>query len=202
MDKQVSLKKVLAVVGVVIVLGGTFYSGMLFENHRITKGFEEAFEGFGDEDSALDGDIEGSSEEAEEVPEPTELTEGQTVTYSGENYDGQDEERSVTLVKVSLSVRELDEDSDDPDLTRYLQFDLKVQNTGDSVVSDPSFQGHFESEDGKVYDFSGVTCDDNDMPTDELDPGKYVEGCNEAAIPEGAGKFVFDSAPYYISVPA
>lgn len=202
MDKQVSLKKVLAVVGVVVVLGGTFYSGMLFENHRITSSIEDAFEGFGGDDSSLDGDTEDTADDAEEAPEPTELTEGQTVTYSGENYDGQEEERSVTLVKVSLSDRELDEDSDDPDLTRYLQFDLKVQNTGDAVVSDPSFQGHFESEDGKVYDFSGFVCDDNDMPSDELDPGKYVEGCNQAAIPDGAGKFVFDSAPYYISVPA
>jgi hypothetical protein len=203
-DKQVSLKKVLAVVGVLVVLGGTFYAGMAYENHRITSGIEDAFSDFGDDDTAMEGDT-GDTTEAdpeEEASEPTELKEGSTVKVETENYDGEPSEMSVTLNKVAITGREPDGEEDYPDLTRFLQFDLKVENTGTSVVSDPSFQGHFESQDGKVYEFSGFICDSDDMPTDELDPGKYVEGCNRAAIPEGAGKFVFDSAEVFIPVPA
>lgn len=198
MDKQVSLKKVLAVVGALVVLGGTFYSGMLYENHRITSGIEDAFSGFGEDDS----DADATDSESKEAPEPTELKEGSTVKVETENYDGEPGEMAVTLNKVAITEREPDGEEDYPDLTRFLQYDIKVENTGTTVLSDPSFQGHFESEDGKVYEFSGFICDSNDMPTDELDAGKYVEGCNRAAIPEGAGKFVFDSAPFYIPVTA
>lgn len=202
MDKQVSLKKVLAVVGVLVVLGGTFYTGMLYENHRITSSIEDAFSDFGDDDTSSDGDTDVTDSGDEKAPEATELEEGSTVKIETENYDGDAGELSVTLNKVAITKREPDGAEDYPDLTRFLQFDLKVENTGTSEVSDPSIQGHFESEDGKVYEFSGFICDTDDMPTDALDPGKYVEGCNRAAIPEGAGKFVFDSAPYFIPVAA
>lgn len=202
MDKQVSLKKVLAVVGALVVLGGTFYAGMLYENHRITSSIEDAFSDFGDGDTSTDGASDAVDSDDEEAPEATEFKEGSTVKIETENYDGDAGEMTVTLKKVAISKREPDGAEDYPDLTRFLQFDLKVENTGTSTVSDPSFQGHFESEDGKVYEFSGFICDNDDMPADELDPGKYVEGCNRAAIPEGAGKFVFDSAPYFIPVAA
>jgi hypothetical protein len=198
-DKQVSLKKVLAVLGTLVILGGTFYAGMLYEDHRIASGIEDAFGDLGEEYTEVtDG-------EAEETPQPTEaeeLKEGSTVKVETENYDGEPGEMSVTLKKVAITGREPAGEDDYPDLTRFLRFDLKVENTGTTVLSDPSFQGHFESEDGKVYEFSGFICDSDDMPTDELQPGKYVEGCNQAAIPEGAGKFVFDSAPFYIPVAA
>lgn len=202
MDKQVSLKKVLAVVGALVVLGGTFYAGMLYENHRITSGIEDAFSGFGEDDTASDGGTDGTDSGAEKTPKLTEFKVNSTVKVETENYDGEAGEMSVTLKKVAVRERKPSGEDDYPELTRYLRFDLKVENTGSSVVSDPSFQGHFESEDGKVYEFSGFMCDSGDMPTDELDPGKYVEGCNEAAIPQGAGKFVFDSAPFYIPVAA
>lgn len=201
-NKQVSLKKVLAVVGVLVVLGGTFYAGMAYENHRIQKGFEEAFSGLGE---GPEDDSTGEDESTETTaPEAVELVKNKPLVVELADEDFDDE--SDGQVTVTLTDARTGEASgsyeEQPDLTRNLTWYVKIENTGDTVV-EPSLQGHFESDDGEVFDFTGVMCDD-EIPSESIKPGQFLAGCGTSDIPSDAGRFVFDGdqTTFFIPVKA
>lgn len=195
MDRQVSLKKVLAVVGVLVVLAGTFYAGMAYENHRIASSFEDAFSGLGDE---FDEDVTTEETEEPEV-EPAEVNEGDSVTSVVADDSGTTME--ITFEKIGIT--DGANASEDEDLTRNLEWIVTIKNVGD-VDFDADLSGHFESEEGQVYDFAGVSCETGDLAYQTLKPGKFVKGCSSSDIPATAGRFIFDAyeEPLFISVPA
>jgi hypothetical protein len=188
--RSVPLKYVLIGLGALIVLSVTFYAGMAYENHRIKSAVEDAFSGFGTEsEESSEGD-----EEAESTPEPVELVEGspvETNTYEGTV--------TVTLISTSAS----DEAAADEVLTRNLAYEVKIENTGSTPVT-PSFSGHYETDAGEVLEFAGVFCDEDSLPSDELDPGQFVQGCESSDLPDESGRLVFDgfTPELYIVVPA
>lgn len=204
MDKQVSLKNVIAVLAVLAVLGGTFWAGMAYENHRIQRGFEEAFSGLGEE---LEDEPPSTSEDQVSeapAPEAVELTKNTplVVDLADEDFDDKsDGQITVTLTDVRTADASGSYE-EQPDLTRNLVWYVKIENTGDTVV-EPSLQGHFESESGEVFDFAGVFCDD-EIPSKAIKPGQFLSGCGTSDIPADAGRFVFDGGEteFYIPVKA
>lgn len=92
-DRQVSLKKVVAVFAAVAVIGGTFYAGMAFENHRIRSGIEEAFSDFGDEDMGEESATDESSEG--EATENVQYDESAIVEHLNLKDDGTDTESYI-----------------------------------------------------------------------------------------------------------
>lgn len=198
MNRTITLKTALIVVGGLVVLAGTFFAGMQYEDYRIAKGIEDAFSG-PDEPGSESG--EDSQEGADSAPEPVELVKGKPLTVEMFDVDGAAGELTITLQKTALG-KSSESYEDQPGLTRNIEFTLKVENTGDSPL-EPTLQGHFESNDGQVYDFTGVFCD-NELPTAAIDPGQFVEGCGTSDIPDDAGRLIFDSVetPFYIQIDA
>lgn len=196
MDRQVSLKKVLAVVGALVVLGGTFYAGMAFQNHRIASSFEEAFSDFGDE-TENDTDTEDAPEEPD--VQPVEVVQGDTVRSVLADDSGATMEITFEKIRVTDGANA----SEEEDLVRNLEWTVKVKNVGD-VDFDADLSGHFESADGQVYDFAGVMCETDDLGYETLEPGKFIQGCSSSDIPATAGQFIFDSfeEPLFIVVDA
>lgn len=197
MDRQVSLKKVLAVVGAVVLLGGTFYAGMAYENHRISTGIEEAFSGF---DEEFEGDT-SATEGGDEAPqvEPVEVAQGDTVTSVLADDSGATMEITFENIRVTDGANA----SEEEDLVRNLEWTVKVKNVGD-VDFDADLSGHFESAEGQVYDFAGVMCEADDLGYETLKPGKFIQGCSSSDIPATAGQFIFDAfeEPLFINVDA
>lgn len=178
--KSVPMKWIAAAVGALVVLGGTFFAGMAYENNRIENELKEAFSGLGgDSDESLFGE----DEPAEDAPEPVELTEGTPI----EVQDSSGGTVTITLLSKKMN----NEASADEAMARNLEYMVKVENTGTTPVS-VSLGGNFETEAGQVLDFSGVMCAENDLPYDEIDPGQWVEGCSSSDLPTDAGKLVFD----------
>ncbi|WP_311209483.1 MULTISPECIES: hypothetical protein [unclassified Aeromicrobium] len=197
MDRQVSLKKVLAVIGTLVVLGGTFYAGMAYQSHRIASSFEEAFSDFGDEtDSATDAD-EADVEEPD--VEPVEVAQGDTVTSVLADDSGATMEITFEKIRVTDGANA----SEEEDLVRNLEWTVKVKNIGD-VDFDADLSGHFESAAGQVYDFAGVMCETDDLGYETLETGKFIQGCSSSDIPATAGQFIFDAfeEPLFIKVDA
>lgn len=204
LDRQVPLKKVLAVVGVLVVLGGTFYAGMAYENHRIVSGIEDAFSDFGDEDS--DSQSASDDEEQEEpVPDPVELAVDQPFTTAASDEDGEAVgEITVTLIKVDVNSEGQDED---PKLTRTANLYFKVENSGDTSVSPSLPASNFEGEDGQVFSDTSAYCEDDELPYGDIEPGQFVEGCGAYYAPSGAGRLTFESdvegaVPFFVSIKA
>lgn len=197
MDRQVSLKKVLAVVGVLALLGGTFYAGMAYQNHRIASSFEEAFSDFGDETE--EGFDETDTEAEEPEVEPVEVAQGDTVTSVLADDSGATMEITFEKIRVTDGANA----SEEEDLVRNLEWTVKVKNVGD-VDFDADLSGHFESAEGQVYDFAGVMCETDDLGYETLKPGKFIQGCSSSDIPATAGQFIFDAfeEPLFIKVDA
>jgi hypothetical protein len=77
---------------------------------------------------------------------------------------------------------------------RSVNFRLKVSNIG-ALPIDPSHvdQAHFVSDSGRVYDFSGVFCQEGDhLPDETIDVGQFAEGCVGYYVPNQAGRLVFE----------
>ena len=191
---SVPLKWVVTAIGALIVLALTFYAGMAYEDHRIKKGIEEAFAGFGDLGTDTSGDGSGDEVEGGDAPEPVELTEGTPVEVTG--YEG-------TFTYTLLGTETKDEAAVDDTLTRNLAYHLRIENTGDTEGS-PSTSTHYETDDGQVLEFAGVFCDEDSLPSDTIGPGQFVEGCDSSDIPDESGRLVFDSVTpeLYLTVPA
>jgi hypothetical protein len=189
----VPLKWVVAALGALIVLALTFYAGMAYEDHRIKTGIEEAFSGLGDLGDSSTGS-DGGTTEGGDAPDPVELTENTPVEV--QTYDG-------TMTYTLLSSELKNKAAADETLTRNLSYRLKVENTGDAPAS-PTTNSHFETDDGQVLDFAGVFCLDDSLPSDTIDPGQFVQGCDSSDLPDDGGRLIFDSVTpeLYITVPA
>lgn len=172
------IKWVVTGVGGLVVLALTFYAGMAYENHRIQGAFEDAFSGFDDLDTGP-GEDEG---EGAEAAEPVELVENEPVTVA--TYDG---EMTVTLISAEVRPEALVDEV----LTRNLKYVVRVENSGPTPLY-PALSPHYETDSGEVLEFAGVFCDEDSLPSDEIDPGQFVEGCETSDIPDDAGRLVFD----------
>lgn len=194
--RQVRLKTVLIVGGVIIGVVLSFVAGVAFENNRIKSELEEAFS---DIDSSGDDFLSDDSDDSEEVPDPVELKVGETIETDDPYGEGR-----LAITLTSVDYREASESYDDqPSLARNMIYFAKVENVGDGTVS-VNLGGEFEGDSGQVYEFAGVFCQDGSELSGEIDPGQFIEGCSTSDLPAESGKFVFSDfdEPFYIEVPA
>jgi hypothetical protein len=164
-------------VGALVALSLTFYAGMAYENQRIQGAFEDAFSGAEDFDAGGD---EGDGETVE--AEPIELVENEPVSVA--TYEG---EMTVTLISSEVRPEALVDEV----LTRNLKYVVRIENSGSTPLS-PALSPHYETDTGQVLNFAGVFCDEDSLPSDEIDPGQFVEGCETSDIPDDSGRLVFD----------
>jgi hypothetical protein len=54
-----------------------------------------------------------------------------------------------------------------------------------------------------VLEFAGVFCMDNDLPSEELAPGQFAQGCSSHDLPDDASRLIFDeyTPAFYLAVP-
>ncbi|HYO39898.1 MAG TPA: hypothetical protein VER39_09600 [Nocardioidaceae bacterium] len=69
-----------------------------------------------------------------------------------------------------------------------------------------SLHGHFEANDGRVYDNTAYFCNTGDLPDKSLRKGQYAEGCISYDLPDEGGRLVFSPEPdlpgFSIKIPA
>jgi hypothetical protein len=110
-----------------------------------------------------------------------ELAPGKTVEYR----DSEGAILNVTLVDMKL-VKGYN------DYAKVVLLDFKVENTTDIPQDPTSMQAHFESAAGQVFDFSGIFCPDNDLPSTEIKNGQFAAGCVSYGIPAEPGRLIFE----------
>ena len=162
-------------------------------------------------DAGVGGDAplpsQASSPSGSAAASEPELTAGQSVSYTGTN----GEQLQITLTAPPTFEKATKEDikitHEDSSMTRIGTFPVKIQNTGSVPFKGTSFGGAFVSDQGEQFDFSGVTCDKDDLDFDTLAPGRFAQGNLCYFLPADSGHLEFadpdaTTTPFYIGVPA
>ena len=194
--KRVSLNKttktVLATLGVVALLGGTFYAGMAFENYRIQEEFQSAFSlEETEDDGGLDGDeLTGDEGDGDgDGAQVREETAGQFFEYTADYTDEEPQALMIRLERVTCGETVLkgpDEYTDDVSADAGNEF-CKAVGTARNDSQTPGSPLNFGSlitEDGEfAYD------DEVEMTFAEegesINPGSKTTFTQYYQVPEG-----------------